>query len=43
VGATYYRFFFHAHSTFPVGEFWSTLFMIVGGMVRSADDGMNRF
>lgn len=33
VAATYYRFFFHARGTFPVTEFWCTLFFIGGGMV----------
>lgn len=35
VAATYYRFFFHARGTFPITEFWCTLFFIGGGMVRS--------
>jgi hypothetical protein len=37
VFATYYRFFFHSgdYASFPYLEFWCTIAMIGGGVVRS--------
>jgi hypothetical protein len=41
--ATYYRFFFHSGGTFPWLEFWSTLSMIFGGIVRPSSKLLREF